>query len=46
MRRIQMSKHHSRRDDPAPVLSLDPRDPDVLRAKRLRDRAAAAKQSR
>ncbi|MDP9343813.1 MAG: hypothetical protein M3Q23_17325 [Actinomycetota bacterium] len=46
MRRTQMSKQHSRRDDPAPVLALDPRDPDVLRAKRLRARAEAAKQSR
>jgi hypothetical protein len=46
MRRVQMSKQHSRRDDPAPVLSLDPRDPDILRAKRLRDRAESAKHAR
>jgi hypothetical protein len=46
MRRVQMSRHHSRRDDPAPVLPLDPRDPDVLRAKRLRARTEVAKQSR
>ncbi len=46
MRRIQMSKLHSRREDPAPVLPLDPRDPDILRAKRLRARADTIKQSR
>jgi len=46
MRRVQMSKHPSRRDDPAPVLPLDPRDTDVLRVKRLRARAETAKQAR
>jgi hypothetical protein len=46
MRRVQMSKQHSRRDDPAPALPLDPRDPDILRAKRLRTRTEAAKQAR
>ena len=46
MRRVQMSKHPSRRDDPAPVLPLDPRDSHVLRVKRLRGRAEAAKQPR
>ena len=46
MRRVQLSRHQSRRDDPAPALPLDPRDPDILRAKRLRARADAAKQSR
>jgi hypothetical protein len=42
MRRTQVSRQHIRKDDPAPVLPLDPRDPDVLRAKRLRARAAEA----
>jgi hypothetical protein len=46
MRRVQMSKHQGRREDPAPVLPVDPRDPDILRAKRLRTHAEAAKQPR
>jgi hypothetical protein len=46
MRRVQVSKFQSRRDDPAAVLPLDPRDPYVLRAERLRARVETAKQSR
>jgi hypothetical protein len=46
MRRVQMSKQYVRRDDPASVLPLDPRDPDVLRAKRLRARSDASRQTR
>ncbi len=38
MRRIQIDpKVRRHRDDRAPTLPLDPRDPDVLRAKRATD---------
>ncbi len=46
MRRSQVSKAYQRRDDPAPVLPLDPRDADILRAKRLRAHAEPVKQTR
>jgi hypothetical protein len=41
MRRIQIDPKAKRhRDDRAPIPPLDPRDPDILRAKRASDTAS------
>ena len=36
MRRMHVQHRPSRRDDPPRALPIDPRDPDVLRAKQLK----------
>jgi hypothetical protein len=48
MRRMQVQHRTSRRDEPPRALPIDPRDPDVLRAKQLKrdSRHAPAKASR
>ena len=35
MRQIRISKRHHPADEPAEPLPLDPRDPDIVRAKQL-----------
>jgi hypothetical protein len=48
MRRMHVQHRTSRRDDPPRALPIDPRDPDVLRAKQLKraNQQAPAKASR